>query len=318
MCAIDGSSIRLPNEPDIIDHFGVQKGRAGQEDCPMGMASTFYDVQNNLVLDASINPKSTSERLCAEKHLKLARENDLILYDRGYSAFWFYTLHIKHNHSFCIRAKTNKDLIVKKFIKSNKREAVVTFKPNKSSIETCNEKGLPVTPITLRLVRVDLPNEVEVIITNLMDTETYGAHLFKALYYQRWGVEENYKRLKQWVEVENFSGKSTLSVKQDFYAKIVAMNLTALMVMAAQKVVSKDTEDHRLKYQVNFAQALSKMKHTIVCLIQQAHNTIVALISRTIIYISKTIEAIRPGRSSPRRLKNIKNDIHFPAYKNAL
>ena len=118
-----------------------------------------------------------------------------------------------------MRAKTNKDLVVKKFIKSNKREAVVTFKPNKPSIKTYEEKGLPATPITLRLVRVDLPNEVEVIITNLMDTETYNACLFKALYHQRWGVEENYKRLKQWVEVENISGKSALSIKQDFLQK---------------------------------------------------------------------------------------------------
>ncbi len=45
----------------------------------------------------------------------------------------------------------------------------------------------------------------------------------------------NYKRLKQWVEIENFSGKSVLSIQQDFYAKIVASNLTALMEIAAQK-----------------------------------------------------------------------------------
>ncbi|NOQ90891.1 MAG: hypothetical protein GQ549_08085 [Gammaproteobacteria bacterium] len=36
LCAIDGSSIRLPDEPDITDHFGVQKGRIGKEDCPIG------------------------------------------------------------------------------------------------------------------------------------------------------------------------------------------------------------------------------------------------------------------------------------------
>jgi len=46
--------------------------------------------------------------------------------------------------------------------------------------------------------------------------------------------------LKQWVEVENFSEKSSLSVQQDFYAKIVASNLTSLMAMAAQKVVIKN------------------------------------------------------------------------------
>jgi hypothetical protein len=33
---------------------------------------------------------------------------------------------------------------------------------------------------------------------------------------------------------------------------------------------------------------------------------------------SKTIEAVRDGRSAPQRLKDIKNDIHFPAYKSSL
>ena len=42
------------------------------------------------------------------------------------------------------------------------------------------------------------------------------------------------------------------------------------------------------------------------------------VIQRTIRYISQTIEAVRDGRSAPRRLKNLKDDIHFPAYKNAL
>jgi IS4 transposase len=36
-----------------------------------------------------------------------------------------------------------------------------------------------------------------------MDCEAYEVDLFKELYYLRWGIEENYKRLKQWVEIEN-------------------------------------------------------------------------------------------------------------------
>ena len=93
LCAIDGTSIRLPNEPDIIHHFGVQKGKSNQADCPMGMASVFYDLLNNIVIDSCIKPNNTSERSCAEKHLKFSNENDLIIYDRGYVGFWFYTHH---------------------------------------------------------------------------------------------------------------------------------------------------------------------------------------------------------------------------------
>ena len=78
----------------------------------MGMASVYYDLLNHLAIDASINPKGTSERLCAQQHLAYAGDNDLILYDRGYDAFWLYTLHIQHNLAFCMRARTNRDVVV--------------------------------------------------------------------------------------------------------------------------------------------------------------------------------------------------------------
>ena len=61
----------------------------------------------------------------------------------------------------------------------------------------------------------------------------------------RWDIEENYKRLKQWVEIKNFSGKSVLFVKQDFHVKIVAANLTSFIELAAQKIVVKKTSDLR-------------------------------------------------------------------------
>ncbi len=318
LCAIDGSSIRLPNEPDIISHFGVHNGKENQAEVAMGMAFIFYDVLNHVVIDSVIVPKETSERQCAAEHLKQSQANDLVLYDRGYNAFWLYSLHSMRNIDFCMRARTKRNLFVKEFIESGKKEAIVTVEPNRLSIKTCKEKGLPTTPLTLRLIRVDLPDEVEVIITNLFDTATYDYRLFKSLYHLRCGIEENYKRLKQWVEIENFLGKSTLSVQQDFYAKILAMNLTALMAMAAQKGTSQKTNHCRLEYQINFAQALSKMKHRIVELILQSTNNIEGLVKRTVRYISQTAEAVRAGRCAPRKLKNIKNDIHFPAYKSAL
>ncbi len=318
LCAIDGTSIRLPDEPNIIEHFGVQKGKLNQADCSMGMASVFYDVLNHMVIDSTIKPKHTSEKQCASEHLNYADKNDLILYDRGYTGFWLYALHTKHKRAFCMRVKTNQCLLAKSFIKSNKKDSIVTYRPNKSSIKTCKEKGLSTAPVTLRFVRVDLSNGVEVLVTNLMDADKYNASVFKSLYHLRWGIEENYKRLKQWLEIENFSGKSVLSVQQDFYAKIVASNLTALMAMAAQKTITEKTKHLKLKYQVNFAQALSKMKHKMVYLILHAHNDIKQLIQQTIRYVCHTVEAVRKGRSTPRRLKNIKNDIHFPAYKSSL
>ncbi len=98
----------------------------------------------------------------------------------------------------------------------------------------------------------------------------------------------------------------------------MASNLTTLMVMAAQKITLKATTHFNLKYKINFAQALSKMKHQIIQLTLLIGNDCLFLIHRTIKYISRTVEAVRDGRSNPRKLKNIKNNIHFTAYKSAL
>ncbi len=242
----------------------------------------------------------------------------MVLFDRGYVAFWLYAYLLQRNIKLCIRAKTNQSLLIKEFVASGEKEAIVSFEPNKPSIKTCEEKGLSTQTVTLRLVRVDLPNEVEVLVTNLMDMERYDCSIFRGLYHLRWGIEENYKRLKQWLEIENFSGKSALSIKQDFYAKIVASNLTALMEIQAQEIVSKRTKSLRRSYQINHAQAISKMKHRIVTLLLNSSGDIKRLIEQTAEYISKTIEAVRGGRSYPRALKNIKNDIHFPADKSSL
>ncbi len=151
-----------------------------------------------------------------------------------------------------------------------------------------------------------------------MDEKKYKSRIFKKLYHLRWGIEENYKRLKQWGEIENFSGKSALSVKQDFYAKILASNLTSLMVRASQKGVKKKSKKLNLDYKVNFAQALSKMKHRLMALLRNMNNDLIQAIRKTVQYISQTTEAVREGRSFPRNLKNIKNDIHYPSYKSAL
>ena len=78
--------MRLPNEPDITEYFGVHNGHQDQQPCAMGMASVFYDVLNHIVIDAGIHPRLTSERQCAEDHLQFSDENDLVLFDRGFLA----------------------------------------------------------------------------------------------------------------------------------------------------------------------------------------------------------------------------------------
>lgn len=318
LCAIDGSQLRLPRIPEIIREFGVNGGKESQRDCPLALASVYYDALNHISIDSSINHTSASERDCAASHLEFAQTNDLSLLDRGYNAFWLYNFYQSKGLKFCMRAKTKQGMQFNKFAKSGKSEKVITLKPTKFAAKKCLEKGLPAQAIKLRLIRVELDNnEVEVLITNLMDEHLFPASEFKYLYHLRWGVEENYKRLKQWVEIENFSGKSVLSIKQDFYAKVLTTNLTSMVANESQKKIEKETAHRKHDYKVNFAQALTKTKNTIIELLIIPVRQLYSRLNAFIEYVACTFEPIRDGRSYPRRKTKMKNKLHYSCYKRA-
>ena len=89
------------------------------------------------------------------------------------------------------------------------KERIVVLTPNAASMRQCREGHLPADPLHVRLIRVELESgEVEVLITSLRDTKAYPYCAFAKLYALRWGIEENYKREKQRLEIENFSGRT--------------------------------------------------------------------------------------------------------------
>ena len=64
--------------------------------------------------------------------------------------------------------------------------------------------------------------------------------IFVNLYECRWKIEEGYKLLKARVELENFSGKTALAVKQDFFAKIFMMSLSAILAFPIEERIKKE------------------------------------------------------------------------------
>ena len=150
------------------------------------------------------------------------------------------------------------------------------------------------------MLRIPLnTGEVEVLATSMLDTQLYPYAVFKELYHNRWPVEEDYKVMKFRIEVENWSGKSVLSIYQKFHAKVFSKNLTAILAIPAQKVVAEESQDKKYTYHVNMTNAFSKMKDTIVLIFQR--TTLLPILELLWQVMIKTIEPIRPGRYFPRK-----------------
>ena len=304
LLAIDGTTVQLPRIESITKHFGAWNPRQGGK-CPMARVSQMFDPLNRVTVDAIIEPKKTGERELAAFHFLKLMPKDLILLDRGYPAYWLFNLIISQGADFCARIQRKRWKIVRQFYNSGKKEKIITLPAFASSIKQCKAKGLDFKPLKLRLIRVELDSgEAEILITSLLDIQKYPHEQFAELYHARWPVEEDYKTMKQWIEIENFSGKSVLSIYQDFHAKVFSKNLTSVLIYPTQPIIDRNTEDSIYRYKRNFAQALSKIKDVIPLLFLRPLEVVYTLISDIHAIVVKTIEPIRPGRKYPRNFNN--------------
>jgi hypothetical protein len=297
---IDGSTIRLPRCEDIAKHFGVWKVRQGRPS-PMARISQLYDTLNKITVDALISPKHIGERDLAAQHLLNIMPSDLVLLDPGYPAWWLFALITSLDANFCARMSCTKWKIVRSFFQSNAKERIIFLPPPTTSIKIAQQMGLDLSPLKLRLIRIENAGKVQVLMTSLTDTKLYPYEVFADLYHKRWPVEEDYKIIKCRIEMENFSGQSALSVYQDFHSKVLLKNLVSVFALPVNDVLANSMTNRKYDYQINFTQAISKSKDVIALLFQQTTSKLTQLIESLQDIFLKTIEPIRPGREYPRR-----------------
>lgn len=259
LVAIDGSSLNLPDDPGLNAYFGKSKNQTGT-DSTTARISIAYDVMNKLILDAQISSMQTGEHALAKAHVsKLAPVKDILIFDRGYPSLNFaYSLH-KQGFKFCFRLSTAWKEAYR--LLKNTEDIQWHLPEGKRYWEDRKEVYLKESIEGFRLIRLQLPNDQQVVLlTNLSDTEAFPKELMNELYRLRWSVEECYKRIKQVAQLEYFSGKTPIAIEQDFYSRIIMLNLSAMIETQElqPKLDKPDKSGHRK--QTNRTQVMLKLK----------------------------------------------------------
>ena len=90
-----------------------------------------------------------------------------------------------------------------------------------------------------------------------------------------------------------------------------------MVVNSAQKQVDKATAHRKYDYQVNFVQALSKMKNTLLELLRFFTQQLQRRLKSLIQHMTCTIESMRKSRSHSRPKSKTKNRIFYCNYRKA-
>ena len=265
LLAVDGIKLQLPNNQPILKEFGGSNNGSSMI-VPMAQASTCFDILNEIIINSEISHCDTAEYTLALKHFIKTKEKDLLIYDRGYDGTWFMFYHFCCKRDFVIRMAKNSILQVRDFFSSDEESKMIEItKLHQDSKDQLKKLGLEFKPFRIRLVKVILDNgEIEVLATSLIDEEKYLNSIFKGLYKKRWGIETSYDHLKNNLQIENFTGLTPLSIKQDFFANMFITNLQTIIAIDAQEEISEETKERKHHYKINKNLSLGFMKDKIV------------------------------------------------------
>jgi hypothetical protein len=306
LLGLDGSEVILPNEHEIRQFFGsvriANQHESTRGEFPFGIASVLCDLPNNVAIDALLGHAKSSEIELATEHLlSYQKANDLVISDRNYPSYRFLAFLIHNGIGFVGRCSRSSFKEAREmFRKKDVRSQIATLEPHHTKKKQIMELGLPLE-IRVRFVSVPLgTGETEVLVTSLCDESLCVPEDFGELYNIRWNVETFYGTIKGRPDLENFTGKTVESVRQDFYSTIFISGLESVLIGNAQERLAVKDNKNKYHQTVNKAVSSDAIKNHIPDLFYKEQETEILLDKLTRLFMTGAV-CKRKKRKFPRK-----------------
>jgi len=247
--AIDGSKYTLPASDLLRQTFDPESGldAAGKGHYPQCLVSTLYDVFRRLPVARTVVGIHGAERDEAEALLPSIPKNSVSLFDRGYPSYDFIRLLSKRlNGFFVVRCPASCTFpAVEEFVASGKQEAIIWITPsNKALTKKPRRQRGDLRAVNVRVVLLTSPDgKVSVLLTNLLNLQTYPRQEIVALYFRRWEVEGYYRDEKVTLDIERFHARTPNGIRQELFAAMIMTVISRTMMMwSAKRLLPYDRE----------------------------------------------------------------------------
>ena len=310
--AVDGTKINLPR---TLVSGGYRTPHKDAHD-PQGLVSCLYEIRSRLPFDFDL-VSHADERRCARKHLDTLKNNDVVVYDRGY---YSYALLHQHSHTgihAIFRLQDTSNAVIQEFSASKATDKVVTLSPSEGSKTNIRKKhpDLNMVPLNMRLLKYEVSGSTFCLGTTLLDLhQRYPIQDFMEVYHSRWGVEELYTVSKRVFVIEDFHAKTERGVKQELFAHFVLITMNRLFANRADLDLNgedphapprESTEPDPStggtpKIQTNCKNCIHVLQRSLEALLLLEH-TMKTAVQRACDTIVRQYQTVRPGRSYPRK-----------------
>lgn len=303
--AADGSDINIPTTDETLEIYGSASRKNTKPQAQIGLGC-IYDVMNRMILESSCNKIKFDEMRTAEKQLAEIPETIgknqpfILIMDRGYPSTPAFIHMMDKSIPFVARLKSTD--YKKEQLSLTEDDCMVDIELDKSRIRhyegTEDGKRMEeLGKITLRMVKVYLENGAsEVLATNLSALE-FNTSEIAELYHMRWGIETAYEKLKDRLQLENFTGTKPILILQDIYSTIYVSNLAEDIIRDAEAEITGKVKNQRYKMVINQTVSIGILKNDLIYILLETDEAKKKqLFQQLYDEISQNLIPVRPNR----------------------
>ena len=314
LLAIDGPAINLPVSASTIAEYGFCNNQKRTDDVVIARVSVLCDVLNEIAIDGRLSGFSVGEVTLARQQLQLAQNGDIVIMDRAYTSFGAMHRMAGNGIHFICRCKAAYSNATKDFVVSGKDDDILVLRPKQNGSFNGLEYDKSAS-LAVRMLRIPLKTgEQEVLVTSLLDAQSYPYDDFKELYFKRWAVETYYNRLKNIIGVEHFSGTSSGFILQEFYCALYISNMQTILTMDAQQQAREKYQHRAYGYKVNASLSLCFIRDRPIQLFSNRPNES-TMEEMTQLFV-KNVVPLRPNRNFERKTDKYRQRTKPKQFKN--
>lgn len=233
---LDGSTVRLPPEEELLVHYERPRGQHGTSHWPRMRVVAAFDLFSGAVTGTASGPYRQSEHALAIRVIRQAQAAQIWVGDQLFGIYHLVQVVVGCGHEAVFRIQASH---VRRWVKGSLpsgSDLDVVWSP--SAIDQL-EADLPAPAITGRLLYVRVaapgfrPKDIY-LFTTLTDRTRYPALTLVQLYARRWEVELDLRHVKTTLAMEFLTGKTVTIIEKEWLLGLAAYNLIrALMAQAA-------------------------------------------------------------------------------------
>jgi hypothetical protein len=239
VCAIDGTTMSVPDSQANLARFARQPGNHGGSGYPLLRLLALTACGTRSIIDAVFGPTSSGETIYARQLLRSLKPGMIVLLDRNFD----------NGELINAIAATKAELLVRR--KRNRKLPLLARYPDGSCLSTIATTRVRVVAAEITLATsAGRVTGVYRLATTLLDHRQHPAFALVTLYHQRWEIETTYLEIKSSILGGRVLRARTLTgIDQEVYALLVTYQILRL-AMADATGTQPDVDPDRASFTI--------------------------------------------------------------------